>query len=188
VSRNDIILGVAAAALVVFSLVVALVVPRRNPGFPGRNLRLFALVSALLVVGMLAAVEVLGESHQFGEGETPNVVTEETGGTEPAETGQTETGEAPEGDPAAGKQVFAAQGCGSCHALADAGTSGEVGPNLDETLPNKDAGFIRTSIIAPNAEVAEGFQPGLMPQDYEQKLSPEELANLVAYLQQATGG
>jgi mono/diheme cytochrome c family protein len=188
VSRNDIILSVVAAVLVVFSLVVAIVVPRRNPGFPGRNLRLFALVSALLVVGMLTAVEVLGEAHHFGEGEGPNVVTEETGGTAPTETGQTETGAGGEGDLAAGKEIFASQGCGSCHALADAGTTGQVGPNFDETLAGKDAGFIRTSIVDPNAQVAEGFQPGLMPQDYEQKLSPEDLANLVAYLQQATGG
>src|SRR3984885_2180267 len=35
--------------------------------------------------------------------------------------------------PAAGKQVFTGVGgCGSCHVLADAGTKGVVGPNLDK--------------------------------------------------------
>ena len=32
---------------------------------------------------------------------------------------------------AAGKTVFLSMGCGGCHTLADAGTTGNVGPNLD---------------------------------------------------------
>ena len=36
-----------------------------------------------------------------------------------------------------GKQIFAGT-CGSCHTLADAGTSGTMGPNLDELKPDKD--------------------------------------------------
>lgn len=39
---------------------------------------------------------------------------------------------------AAGKAVFTAN-CGSCHTLADAGTSGSVGPNLDDLKPTADA-------------------------------------------------
>ena len=54
-SRNDVILGAAALVLVVFSLVVSLVIPRRDAGFPGRNLKVFTLVSILLVVAMLAS-------------------------------------------------------------------------------------------------------------------------------------
>src|SRR5436309_161846 len=38
----------------------------------------------------------------------------------------------PKGDPAAGKTVFAAQGCGSCHTFKPAGTKGTVGPDLDK--------------------------------------------------------
>src|SRR5215211_1681967 len=59
-SRNDVILGVFAAALVIFSLVVALVIPKRNPGFPSRHLGFFIVLCALFIVAMLAAVEVLG--------------------------------------------------------------------------------------------------------------------------------
>ena len=44
-----------------------------------------------------------------------------------------------EGDPAAGKDVFASAGCGSCHTFADAGTSGTVGPNLDQSSVDFDA-------------------------------------------------
>ena len=40
---------------------------------------------------------------------------------------------ASDGDPAKGKALFI-QTCGSCHTLADAGTSGTVGPNLDDAF------------------------------------------------------
>ena len=33
--------------------------------------------------------------------------------------------------PSQDRQLFTAQGCGRCHALADAGSSGTTGPNLD---------------------------------------------------------
>ena len=36
--------------------------------------------------------------------------------------------------PTDGSSIFAAN-CGSCHTLADAGTTGTVGPNLDESKP-----------------------------------------------------
>jgi mono/diheme cytochrome c family protein len=36
---------------------------------------------------------------------------------------------------AAGKKVFASAGCGGCHTLKDAGSSGNVGPNLDQLKP-----------------------------------------------------
>ena len=39
--------------------------------------------------------------------------------------------------PTDGKSIFTAN-CGSCHTLADAGTAGAVGPNLDDARPPKD--------------------------------------------------
>ena len=39
--------------------------------------------------------------------------------------------------PTDGKSIFTAN-CGSCHTLSDAGTSGAVGPNLDESRPSTD--------------------------------------------------
>ena len=51
--------------------------------------------------------------------------------------------------------------------------SGSVGPNLDEALKGKDADFIKESIVDPNAEVASGFQPDIMPQDYGSQLDVE---------------
>ena len=40
------------------------------------------------------------------------------------------------GDAAAGEAVFASAGCGGCHTLEAAGSSGNVGPNLDEAKPD----------------------------------------------------
>ena len=54
---------------------------------------------------------------------------------------------ASDGDPAKGKALFI-QTCGSCHTLADAGTSGTVGPNLDDAfLADKQQGFHQSTII-----------------------------------------
>jgi cytochrome c oxidase subunit 2 len=85
-----------------------------------------------------------------------------------------------------GKELFAANGCGGCHTLSDAGTQGTVGPVLDKVLKGKDKAFIQESIADPNKEIAPGFQPGIMPQDFGQKLSPDELKALVDYLSQVT--
>jgi cytochrome c oxidase subunit 2 len=78
--------------------------------------------------------------------------------------------------------------CGACHTLADAGTSASTGPDLDEALKGKDAAFIKESIVDPDAEVTQGYNKGIMPPNFGQTLSPEELDALVSYLQKATGG
>jgi cytochrome c oxidase subunit 2 len=93
---------------------------------------------------------------------------------------------AAEGGSAQGKTLFTQQ-CGSCHRLADAGTSGEVGPDLDKVLPGKSADFVRESIVNPNAEIAPGFRPGVMPQDFKDKLSTQQLDSLVEYLLKTAG-
>jgi mono/diheme cytochrome c family protein len=50
------------------------------------------------------------------------------------------------GDPTAGKKLFQ-QKCGSCHTLADAGTSGAIGPNLDHAFAGpKEQGFDLSTI------------------------------------------
>jgi cytochrome c oxidase subunit 2 len=93
---------------------------------------------------------------------------------------------AEKGDAAAGKNAFADAGCGGCHTFKAAGTNATVGPNLDDALKGKDAAFIEESIKDPNAEVASGFSPNVMPQDYASSLSSKEIADLVAFLQTAS--
>jgi cytochrome c oxidase subunit 2 len=87
---------------------------------------------------------------------------------------------------AAGKQVFASNGCSSCHTLSDAGASGTVGPNLDKVLASRDAAFIKQSIVDPGAFVEKGFPNGVMPTTYGKDLKPADLAALVKYLSTVT--
>ena len=96
------------------------------------------------------------------------------------------------GGEADGKMLFtegngAATACGSCHTLADAGTQGQSGPDLDETLPDKDAGYIEESIVEPDKQITPGFQKGIMPKNYGDTLSEEELDALVKYLGEVAG-
>ena len=88
----------------------------------------------------------------------------------------------PEGEAEAGKSVFVDAGCGSCHTFAAAGTEAQVGPNLDESLQGKDDVYIYNAIVNPDAQIAEGFQPGVMPKTYGEQLDDKKLGDLVAFL------
>ena len=108
---------------------------------------------------------------------------EDTTAEEPATTGEGAAEEpAAEGegaaaaDPAEGKSIFASSGCAACHTLADAGAAGVVGPNLDEVKPTVEAA---TEIITNGK--------GAMPA-FKGQLSDEQIANVAAYIAQATQG
>jgi mono/diheme cytochrome c family protein len=181
-------LALVAGSFVAFALLSALVIPRRWPQYPGRGLRWFIVGTLVLFVATLAAVEVFAK-----EAEEETAVTEtttETGGTttEGTTTGEAQPPPPPaagKGDPAAGKALFAAQGCGGCHAFSAAGTTASVGPDLDEVLQGKDAAFVRESIVDPNKEIASGYAANIMPPDFGQKLSQKQLDDLVAFLTQS---
>jgi cytochrome c oxidase subunit II len=89
-----------------------------------------------------------------------------------------------------GEELFtsAAQptACASCHTLEAAGATGTTGPNLDEAVPGLDEAQLRQAIAEPDAEVAEGFSPGLMPR-YGESLSEEQIDALVEYLMEVSG-
>jgi uncharacterized cupredoxin-like copper-binding protein len=53
-------LALTAAVFVAFSLIVALVIPRSRPDFPGKRLPAFLVVSVLLFVAMVSAVLIFG--------------------------------------------------------------------------------------------------------------------------------
>lgn len=80
-----------------------------------------------------------------------------------------------------GRETFV-QSCGSCHTLADAGTSGAAGPDLTDALGGQSEDEIREDIVDPDKRVAEGFEPGVMPANFEETLSAEQIDGLVAYL------
>jgi mono/diheme cytochrome c family protein len=98
--------------------------------------------------------------------------------------------------PAVGKTIFTGVGgCGSCHTLAAAGTSGTAGPNLSTKLTadcaNADSKRIRgatlqkciyTAIVKPYAYLPAGYSAGVMPNTFSQTLSPSQIQALVAFL------
>ena len=79
------------------------------------------------------------------------------------------------GSPTKGKVIFLAQ-CGGCHTLADAGTSGAVGPNLDDKKPD---------YRHATAQITNGG--GGMP-SFNHTLSTQQIADVAAYVVTATGG
>jgi mono/diheme cytochrome c family protein len=58
-----------------------------------------------------------------------------------------------------GKEVFTAIAqppCGACHTLADAGTAGTTGPNLDEQQPSEEDAKL---MVTEGAGVMPGYGP-----------------------------
>jgi mono/diheme cytochrome c family protein len=74
------------------------------------------------------------------------------------------------GDPVNGKVVFAATGCGGCHAFAPAGATGKTGPSLDATA-------LTEAQLAAVIAAGRGAMPG-----YDRDLSAQEIADLAAYV------
>lgn len=97
--------------------------------------------------------------------------------------GESETEAEGEVEAVTGAQLFASAGCGSCHTLAAAGTTGTTGPNLDEFLaPDDTTAGVEEMLVDPNVELAEGYPANVMPQDYGQTFSKAELHQLAEYL------
>jgi mono/diheme cytochrome c family protein len=87
-----------------------------------------------------------------------------------------------------GAQVFASNGCGSCHTIAGVeGATGTTGPNLGEALPGQSAAMITESIEDPNAKITKGYPSGVMPQTFAESLSPKEIEQLVEFLMEKSG-
>lgn len=111
-----------------------------------------------------AGIEV---TVKIPEGAGAEAATETTEG-EPREAFKT---------PSAAIEEFA---CGACHKVA--GEEGDQGPDLRRIGALRGRDHIRRSILNPNAEIAKGYKPGLMPPDYGKQMYAAELEMLVDYL------
>jgi mono/diheme cytochrome c family protein len=80
------------------------------------------------------------------------------------------------GDPTAGKAIFLKAGCTGCHTLADAHSSGTVGPNLDQAKPDYRLATARVTL-----------GKGAMP-SFKGQLSDQQIANVASYVVKASGG
>jgi mono/diheme cytochrome c family protein len=77
-------------------------------------------------------------------------------------------------------KLIAQFACTACHKVGEQG--GQLGPDLTQIGAKRDKEHIRRAILDPNADVSEGFAPGLMPANYGDQLYAKELEMLVAYL------
>jgi cytochrome c6 len=149
-------------------------------------MRRTALVLAALVLALAFAAVGCGGDEEASP--TPDTVTgtttettttettTETTETETTETETTETGGEGEGDPEAGKEVFlGSSGCGTCHTLSDAGTSGTVGPNLDDAQPSHD-------LVVDRVTNGQGAMPS-----FSSTLSEEQIQDVAAYVSSVAG-
>ncbi len=148
---------------------------------------------ALLAVAVIAFVAgwLIGDLGSSPEKKTVYVAAPagaEAAASEPA--AEPEGGEPASeatGGGAEGEQLFSSIGCGSCHTLSQAGSTGTTGPDLNESLAIDDnTAGIEEMIVHPDAEVVEGYPPNVMPQNYGESLSKEEVHQLAAFLVAST--
>jgi mono/diheme cytochrome c family protein len=165
---------IVAGIFIVFALASSFLFPRSNPDFPGKRLPLFVAVTVALLVAMLTAMAVFAREpeEEGAHGGTETTHTETAGETEPA---QPPADEEAQGDAEAGKAVFAEAGCGGCHTLADAGSSGNIGPNLDELQPDHD-------LVATTVTNGKGAMP-----PFQGQLDEEQIQDVAAYVSSVAG-
>jgi mono/diheme cytochrome c family protein len=115
-------------------------------------------LALLLVAGALALVAAgCGGDDDSDTAEPPAATTTENGG------GET-------GDAANGEQVYAAAGCGGCHTFEAAGSSGSVGPNLDDASPSFD-------LVVTQVTNGGGAMPA-----FGDELSEQEIRDVAAFV------
>jgi mono/diheme cytochrome c family protein len=133
---------------------------------------------AIVVVGCGGGEEVTPTPDTIEgtvtEAPTAPGTTEEGTTTEETTTGEEGGGNA-EGDAAAGKEVFTAQGCGGCHTLAAAGSTGNIGPNLDEAMPEFE-------LVVDRVTNGQGVMPS-----FKDSLSEQQIKDVAAFVSSSAG-
>jgi mono/diheme cytochrome c family protein len=126
---------------------------------------LFASLALALAVARCGGEEV-GATPETVSGEIP---TQTTGAGDLPALDLT-------GDAANGKTIFTSAGCVACHTLSAAGSTGTVGPNLDDAKPSYELAVTR---------VTKG--QGGMP-SFEGQLKPQEIADVAQFVSESAGG
>jgi mono/diheme cytochrome c family protein len=136
-----------------------------------RALALAAAAGLVAAVATFAVITVVDGNERGGAGQTASVQRAEA---------------PPAGAQASGRELFFQMGCGSCHRFSDAGSTGVIGPDLDERLAAYDAKSLRATILTP-----PGSAPGLfsvMPDNFGARMNSDALDALVGYLLAARRG
>jgi mono/diheme cytochrome c family protein len=111
-----------------------------------------------------------------GGGEEASPLPETVEGTVPAATTEeTPTTSLEGGDATAGAAVFTSAGCGGCHTMQAAGSSGTVGPNLDDAKPD-------FALVVDRVTNGRGAMPA-----FEGQLTEQQIADVAQYVVESTG-
>jgi len=135
---------------------IAYSIEETSTGAPGMPQNLVTGQDAIDVSTYVASVAGTGKAPSPAPAPTPTT----TDG--PAEPGG-------DGNAAAGKVVFT-DNCGGCHTLADAGTAGSIGPNLDERAPRAD-------LVTERVTNGKGAMPS-----FSETLNATQIADVSAYV------
>jgi mono/diheme cytochrome c family protein len=109
-----------------------------------------------------------------GGGEEVSPTPETIVGTLPEATTSEEPASTVEGDASNGAKIFASAGCGGCHTLQAAGSSGSVGPNLDDAKPD-------FALVVDRVTNGQGAMPS-----FSDSLSEQEIADVAQYVVDST--
>jgi mono/diheme cytochrome c family protein len=142
--------------------------------------RLRAMRRPAALLGLALVVVALGVAAAgCSEGEvtaTPETVQ----GTLPQETTGGANADLPAlkltGDATAGKQVFETAGCTACHTLSAAGSTGTVGPNLDQAKPSYE-------LVVQRVTLGQGGMPS-----FKDQLEPQQIADVAQFVSSSAGG
>jgi sulfite dehydrogenase len=121
------------------------------------------IIAGALLIMLFAGPQVIAED------EAKPANTAEAAGAQPYASGASTPAEPPPGD---GRALFV-DNCGSCHALAEAGSAGGVGPPLDGTTLDADA-------IAAKVRDGSGSMPA-----FAGELTDDEIAAVAAFVEGA---
>ena len=192
-TTGKVVLLAVAGTFIAFSLLVSMVIPRRRPDFPGKDLPAFVAVCVLLFGAQIAAVawvtgtqEVEAKAAEVPATTPPTTpppattapaTTESTTTTTSTTTATTTTAPpAAAGDAVAGKAVFTGSaGCTNCHTLKDAGATGSVGPNLDDKKPPY-------ALVIDRVTHGKGVMPS-----FSGRLSATDIQNVAKYVSSVAG-
>jgi len=117
--------------------------------------------------------------------DAPSKATVEEGAAPAAEVTPEPTGPRPP------QELFVSMGCVGCHNLDQPQTPnnrGPVGPNLGNlhetagTHGQDPFAYVHESIVNPNAYISEGYMAGIMPANFAERMTEEEINALVEWL------
>ncbi len=95
----------------------------------------------------------------------------------------------PQGNADRGKTLFITQACRTCHSLDKREVlAGPTFQNIFTTSATREKGlnakeYIYESVVNPNKYVVDGYQPYLMTQEFAKTISPQDMADLMAWIE-----